>query len=74
MKIVNKKPGRIYGAITFYNLIISIIVTYIIILVKKEMPITELIKLVSLSFGLFTIVWGAVWGKDVIKYTKEKKE
>ena len=69
-----KKPGRIYGAITFYNLIISIIGTYFIIIFNKTVPITELIQLVSLSFGFFTIVWGAVWGKDVITYKKEQRK
>lgn len=65
-----KKPGRIYGAIVFYNLIISIIATYVVIIIKPTIPIAELIKLVSISLGLFTIVWGVVWGKEVVKIKK----
>lgn len=70
----DNKPGRFYGAISFWNVIISIALTYIIILLSGAyswiMDIEKLIKLVGISNGIFLTVWGAIFGSGAIKKWK----
>lgn len=71
----NKKftAGKWMGLLSFFYLLISIMVTKIIILTKFDTNIEYLYKIDLLSYGQFVIVWGAVFGSGAIKKWRKKE-
>jgi hypothetical protein len=63
-----------YGKLAFYNLIISIGLTYLIIILEGIFDWsvdTELLyDMVKISNSCFITVWAAIWGSGAIKKFK----
>ena len=68
------KPAKHFGAIAFYNIIGSGIITYFIIILSGvlgwKIDLSLLIKILAFHFGVFMTVWGAIFGSDNIKRFK----
>lgn len=75
---MNKKktPGKWLGLVAFFYLLIFLLIDRFIIIFNSEINIEYLHKIDLIAFGVFSIVWGAVFGSSAIKKYKgiEKDE
>jgi len=62
--------GKWLGLIILFYLLISLSIDRFIIIFKPEINIEFLYKLDLIIFGVFSIVWGAVFGSGAIKKYK----
>ena len=67
---MKKKPGRWMGIIAFIHVILSISGSQIILVFSYDINVSELYKISALSFGVFSVVWGCVFGSGAIKNWK----
>lgn len=70
----NFTPGKWMGIVAFIHVLASITIAQIIVMLSLNIDVMALYKLCALSFGVFSIVWGAVFGSGITKTIKEKKE
>jgi len=70
----NFTPGKWMGVVAFIHVLASIAIGQLIVILNINIDMLSLYKLCSLSFGVFTIVWGAVFGSGAIKNIKKKAE
>jgi hypothetical protein len=62
--------GKWMGIIAFIHILISITFSQILVVMGYDGDLLTLYKLTGLSFGVFTVVWTAVFGNNAIKKTK----
>ena len=64
-------PARWMGITAFLFIIACMIVNYVIIIMNLKINLEYLYKIDLIAFGVFTVVWGAVFGSGAIKKIKE---
>jgi len=64
--------GKWMGIVVFIFIILCLIVNYIIIIIDHKINLEYLHKIDLLAFGVFTIVWGAVFGSNLTKKLRDK--
>lgn len=67
-------PGKWMGIVAFIHVLASVTIAQFIVMLSLNVDVSELYKLCALSFGVFTVVWGAVFGSGVVKNIKKKVE
>lgn len=65
-------PGKWLGIVSFFNIILNLLLDKIIILVRPTIDPINIYKLSLLSYFVFMAVWGAVFGSTTIKKLKNK--
>lgn len=65
-----KTPGKWLGLVVFFYLLVFLLIDRFIIIFNPEINIEYLHKIDLIAFGVFTIVWGAVFGSGAIKKYK----
>lgn len=64
--------GKWMGIIAFFFAIICFLTNYVIIIMNLKINIEYLYKIDLLAFGVFSVVWSAVFGSGAIKKIKGK--
>lgn len=62
--------GKWIGFVSFFHIATNLIFDKVIILIRPEIDLGNLYKISVLSYLVFVIVWGAVFGSSAIKKLK----
>jgi hypothetical protein len=62
-----KTPGKWLGILAFFYVMIAMTFSFIVTIVNPEINIEYIYKIDLIAFGVFSIVWGAVFGSGVMK-------
>lgn len=65
-----KSPGKWLGLISFFYIMICLTFSFIITIINPEINIEYIYKIDLIAFGVFSIVWSAVWGSKTVKRVK----
>lgn len=66
-------PGKWMGVISFFYILFHLILDKIIIIINSEINIDDLYRISLLSYFVFMIIWGAVFGSGAIKKIKNNE-
>lgn len=67
-------PGRWMGIVAFVHVLASITIAQFIVILNLNMDIESWYKLCALSFGVFSVVWTAVFGNGIVKKLKKDSD
>lgn len=65
-----KTPGKWLGLVAFFYIMICLTFSFVITIINTEVNIEYLYKIDLIAFGVFSIVWGAVFGSGMMKKHK----
>lgn len=64
------KPGKIFGIIALINVLLLCYATIVLPIFFKELNFDFMLEIVKIAFGIFTIIWTAVFGSGAIEKIK----
>lgn len=62
-----KTPGKWVGLVAFFYIMIALTFSFIVTIVNPEINIEYIYKIDLIAFGVFSIVWAAVYGSGHMK-------
>jgi hypothetical protein len=66
--------GKWMGMVAFIFIVLALTATYVIIIMNVKINLEYMYKIDLLAFGVFSIVWGAVFGSGITKKIQENKK
>ena len=66
------KPGKVFGIVSFINVLVLMHAIVIFPIFFKELNYDFMMEVLKVAFGVFTIIWGAVFGSGAIEKIKNQ--